>query len=102
MPYLDRMLVHQEWFPNRFVYQMDFISATQAYRIGRYAVDIRKPEACLKRAAAMGLGRTAAKTVREAEYLPAQMRWCETRQWIVSICVIGPQRIENESDRQGL
>ena len=50
-------------------YRTDLISATQAYRIGEYAVDRRKPEASLKRAEAIGLG----QTIGEVEYVPKQL-----------------------------
>ena len=51
----------------------DLGSATQPYRIGRNAMDRQKLEASLKRAEAMGLGQTAVRTIREADYAPAQL-----------------------------
>ena len=55
------------------VCRTDLTSATQAYRIGKYAEDRQELEASLKRAKAMGLGLKAMMTIQETAYRPAEL-----------------------------
>ena len=52
----------------------DLTSATQAYRIDKYAEDRWKPKAALKRAEAMGLGTRAMMKNGEARYTHAELQ----------------------------
>ena len=60
--------------PSLREYRTDLTSATQAYRINKYAEDRRKPGAALERAEAMGLGTTAMMTNGEAGYTHAALQ----------------------------